>query len=405
MTAQSICNRRTLLKMAGLASAAGIATIMLPKGVRAQVSGLRWDRTLVLIKLNGGNDGLNTLVPYSEPLYYQYRPTIALSGTAITKLDARFALNSVMNSLLPAWNSGAGDMAAVLGVGYPNPLGSHFKSSDIWATAVPSLQTPTDGWLARMFAQTPPPSTLPAEGLVIGPEIGALAGQSIRTIVDGPGINLFASAMGNDAAEAARNPTYGWVAGLQQEVDIATVPLNHVNTVPLKTTFPDTPIGDAMSYIAQLVISGIGIPAISLDHGPYDTHHGQVGTQGQLLGDLANAIAAFRQEMITQGQWSKVLVMTHSEFGRCAFENSGQGTDHGQANVHFMFGGDVKGGYYGNQYPISTIQNVPGLRSLAYQVDFRQLYATIMQNWWNASSAVSASVLGQAFTTLPILAA
>src|SRR5262249_31077502 len=138
--------RRALLRKSAIASALGLGSVVFPTAFARAATGLRWDRTLVMIKLNGGNDGLNTLIPYTESLYTKFRPTISVSPDKATKLDARFALNNALTGLLPAWNKGAGDMAIALGVGYPNQNDSHFKSSDIWDTAVPSDTTPDEGW-------------------------------------------------------------------------------------------------------------------------------------------------------------------------------------------------------------------------------------------------------------------
>lgn len=402
MTRHNLLTRRRLLRMAAAASAAGLGTMLLPSPAFASP---RWDRTLLLIKLDGGNDGLNTLIPYTEQLYYRYRPSIALSGASIRQLDARFALNSALAPLLPSWKSGAGDMAILLGVGYPDQNDSHFKSTDIWSTAVPSDNTPDEGWIARLFDLMPPPRTAPADGALIG-NIPAdpLAGPTPRVIVTAPGESLTASPLGNISAEAARNPVYAWMAAVQETINGAAAPFNALDGISLGSTFPNSEIGAKLAHAARLIVGRIGVPVISMIHEGFDTHSNQIADQNALLSDLAAALAAFRQEMLAQGLWNNVLVATWAEFGRSAFENSARGTDHGQANTHFLFGGRVRGGYVGDQYPLDSISPDADIRAPAYQVDFRQILATFMQSWWGIPAATSNSVLQGSFPGLPVLA-
>ena len=401
-------HRRDLLKMAS----AGAACVALPGLARAS-AGFAWpqNKTFILFKLDGGNDGLNTVIPYTESLYYKNRPTIAIkSGYAFQ--DQRFGFHPSLAPLLPLWN--AKEMAVALGVGYPNMTESHFKGSDIWNTAITSEDTPQTGWIDRIFSTADPNLSLPKGS---GPfDAAAVTGGYAEALI-GPDIRFVTSTVQSDAnlpsnavdpiraSYAASHPVYGWLYNTQSEVDAAASVLRKL-PIATKTTFPTTSLGQSMGHAANIIANRLNVPFIFLNQSSYDTHSSQLSRQASLLTDFANSVAALRTEMLAQGLWKNVVLMTYSEFGRNAYENSAGGTDHGKANVEFVFGGSVRGGYYGDQYPLTTLNPSKGVTALDYQLDFRRLYASILQNWFGAPSTVSnalfqSSVYGS-FAPLPL---
>lgn len=399
--------RRRLLRMGMRAGALGLAAAVTRHGwiSSAHAAGLQW-RTLIMIKLDGGNDALNTVVPYTDQLYYQYRPTVGLSKQKLIPLDASYAFNSILAPLVSgsgsAWLSG--EMAVLLGIGFPDLVGggSHFTASDIWGTAVPSIDTPHEGWITRLLnhlsTQDHPTSTAADAVLAEGFPLEAVGGSGIRAVVaPQPGTSIRVSSENpNVAARAAVNPSYAWMVQQQNEVNAMAAPFAAVGAIPLLKPFPSTDLGRQLAEAARIVVSGLGVPVIMVNQSTYDTHSDQAGQHTSLLTDLAQSIAAFRAEMLAQGLWDNVLVMTHSEFGRSIVENDGFGTDHGKAGTHFMLGGKVKGGLVGTQAPLSSVvTTAPGLLGLPYQTDFRQVYASVMQDWWGVPRATSDAVISE----------
>jgi uncharacterized protein (DUF1501 family) len=401
-------NRRDLLKLAG----GGAACLMTPSLARAS-GGFSWpqNKTFVLFKMDGGNDGLNTIIPYTEQLYYTNRPTLAIkSGYAFQ--DNRFAFHPSLAPLVPAWS--AKDMMVALGVGYPNMVDSHFKGSDIWNTAITSEDTPQTGWVDRLFSKADPDLGLPYSA---GPfDAAAVTGGFAEPFL-GPDLRFVTSTVQTDPSlpsnalnpgmqsYASANPVYDWMYQTQNELDVAASVL-HSLPVITRTTFPTTALGISMAHAANLIAHKLNVPFIFLNQSTYDTHSDQLTRQAALLTDFANCVAAFRAEMIVQGLWKNVVLMTYSEFGRNAYENSAKGTDHGLANAEFIFGGAVKGGYVGGQFPLSSLNPKTGQTALPYQLDFRQLYATILQGWFGAPGTVSSALFDSAvygsFAPLPI---
>jgi uncharacterized protein (DUF1501 family) len=225
---------------------------------------------------------------------------------------------------------------------------------------------------------------------------------------------------------AAGNSVYSWLFQQQALVDSMATKINNVTKIELKNTFPATTLGANLAKVAQIIINGKTtpsqhIPVLSLYHNQphsFDTHGNQVALQNPMLLDLATSLSVFRKEMMEQGLWDDVLVMTHAEFGRGLFENDTLGTDHGKANSHFILGGRVAGGRfigaapdlnYAYNNPLNGItasafaKGGPGMQAPDATTDFREIYATIIEGWWKGSSSLTSAVLGAAYNTIPIL--
>ncbi len=351
---------------------------------------------LILVELKGANDGLNTVVPFADPLYRDLRPRLALNRDNLLNLSEHEALHPSMKPLLVMWEGK--EMAIVQGIGYPSANLSHFRSIEIWDTASKSDEYLGAGWLARMFAEAPAPRQYAADGVVIGSnDMGPLSGPEVRTIALADTASFLRQARLAQASSEARNGALKHILSVENEILHAAGKLN--TNYQFKTEFPKNGFGNQVRTAAQLVASNAGMAVIRLTLSGFDTHANQAGTQANLLRDLSEGLVALKSSLEELNRWDSTLVMTYAEFGRRPKENQSGGTDHGTANVHFAFGGKVKGGIYG-QAP--QLNRLDGNGNLPFAVDFRQMYATVIDKWWAGDSA---RVLGGKFATLDLLKA
>jgi len=362
-------------------SAIGAATISawMPGAAFAQRPGASYDRLLVLVELKGGNDGLNTVVPYTDPAYAQLRPRLAVARDQVLQLDQQAGLHPSLEPLMASWKNQ--ELAVVQGVGYPGPNLSHFRSIDIWDTASGSNEYLTDGWLARAFAAAPAPATFAADAVVVGgAEMGPLRGGTRAIALANPEQFLRQARYAAPAGQA-RNAALQHILRVEENIAQAATRLS--GNRAFATEFPAHPFGNAVRIASQLVAGEAGIAAVKIALGGFDTHSGQPGRHAQLLKALAEGMAALKSALVELGRWDTALVMTYSEFGRRPRENLSNGTDHGTAGAHFLLGGRVKGGLYGQSPALSRLD---GNGNLPFAVDFRDLYATVLGRWWGVDA-------------------
>lgn len=336
----------------------------------------RYQNLLILIELKGGNDGLNTVIPFADPLYAQLRPRLAIPREQVIQLDERTGLHPALQALLPLWKDK--QLALIQGVGYPKPNLSHFRSIEIWDTASNSEDYLDHGWLARLFGDTPPPAGFAADGVMIGnSEAGPLGGGKARTIaLTDPAQFARQSRLARDRTSVSRNPALDHI--LAVETNIRTAANGLATKQAFQTVFPNHAFGKAVHSAAQVAASPAGVAVIKLSHGSFDTHTNQLNAQNRLLGELAEGINALKSALQELGKWDNTLVMSYAEFGRRPAENGSGGTDHGTANVHFATGGKVRGGLYGKAPDLAKLEG----GNLVHGVDFRSLYATVIQKHW-----------------------
>jgi uncharacterized protein (DUF1501 family) len=337
----------------------------------------RYHNLLVLIELKGGNDGLNSVIPYADPAYRRLRPRLAIARDRVRPLDEHTGLHPALDPLLPLWQ--AGDMAIVQGVGYPHPNLSHFRSIEIWDTASASDEYLDQGWLTRVFERAPPPAEFAADGVVVGgQELGPLAGGTARAIALTDPARFGREAERLKVVSASRrNPALAHLLKVEGDIHQAASRLQGQHE--FRTEFPRSAIGGHLRTVAEVVATGSGVAVAKVSLNGFDTHSNQPNVQGRLLGELAAGVAAFKGAMQELGRWNSVLVLTYAEFGRRPHENGSLGTDHGTASAHFLFGGRVIGGLHGPR-PVLTDLDGGNLRC---GVDFRQLYATVVERWWS----------------------
>jgi len=383
-------NRRDFLKSA---SAATCSVLVHPSLAQGQATA-GYGNLLVLVELKGGNDGLNTVIPYADRNYAQLRPRIGIARDKILRLDERTGLHPSLAPWLRLWNDR--ELAILRGVGYPSPNLSHFRSIEIWDTASDSDETLTDGWLARAFAVAPPPRSFAADGFVVGSaEAGPLEGAGPRVIT------LFNTQQFLRQAQLAapdgqsRNPALAHI--LEVESDIVQAARGLSSNHEFRTLFPGGPFGSAVKTACQAIASKGGVAAVKLSLNGFDTHSNQAGTQERLLKDLSEGLVAMRSALIELDRWNSTLVTTYAEFGRRPRENQSNGTDHGTANAHFLLGGRVKGGLYG---AAPRLDRLDGNGNLPFAVDFRSVYATVLERWWGVPSR---EILQARFEALDVL--
>ena len=351
-----------------------------PDAASANAPAEWWRRTLVLVELKGGNDGLNTVIPFADAAYYRLRPKLAIKRERVIQADERLGFNAALEPLMPWWRRCR--MAVVLGVGYPRPNLSHFRSVEIWETASETEEYLDSGWVARLFAERPRTDALAADGIVLGRnQVGPLFGPGFRSVsLNNPEQAVKQAKRMKDLARAAPNPALAHVVRVQNDVRRAAQRIleKGVDTIDPGASFAATPFGRQLETAARLLRAGVAAPVIKVSIGSFDTHANQARNHQVLLEQLASGLAAFAQSMETAGLWDRVLVMTYSEFGRRAGENGSAGTDHGTAAPHLMMGGRIRGGFYGDQPPLDGL----GDGNLVHRVHFRSLYATVAREWW-----------------------
>jgi len=366
--------------------------------------GIPEDRILVVVQMGGGNDGLNTVVPFTNDAYYRARPTLAVPQKDVLRITDDLAFHPGLAPLKELYDKGA--MAVVQGVGYPNPSRSHFKSMEIWHTADPEGRIVRYGWIGRYFDSKCPVCEQPTVGVNVGPAM-PLAMQA----ESGMGVSL-------------ENPeAFQWIAGLdgigaQEEQELfrllnAPAP-NEPGTIDfLRHTamnayvsseqvrgavraykggieYPNTQFAASLRLIAQMIAGRHTTKVYYAHMTGFDTHAAQRGVHENLLGQLAGGVAAFYRDLEAQGNAERVLVLAFSEFGRRVAENGSGGTDHGTAAPMFVFGKGLRGGLYGQQPSLTDLAD----GDLKHGIDFRSVYATVLDRWLGADPQ---KILGSGF--------
>jgi uncharacterized protein (DUF1501 family) len=367
------------------------------------------DRVLVIVNFQGGNDGLNTIVPFASQAYYQARPTLGVPAGDVLRLDATVGLNPVLKPLKAMYD--AGNVAVVQGVGYPNPDLSHFRSTEIWQTSAPASYLST-GWLGRYLdtAGLPPDNLFNAVALAdVLPELLVAERVDVPAIAQLNGYGLLSDRRGGvardefhafaaDAQVPFRSPYLAQVAEIEDHAQRGAEELPQlIAGYQSQASYPATPIGRSLALAAQIVGSKLGTRVLYVQHGSFDTHTTQKATQDRLLADFADAVSAFYTDLAAHGNDKRVLTVTFSEFGRRVAENASRGTDHGTAAPLFAIGGGIKGGLYGAQPSLDDLDH----GNLKFTTDFRSVYAALLDRWLERPSA---PIVGGSFAPVPLWA-
>ncbi len=414
--AYSTIGRRELLRRGALFVALGLtaptfvartAAAAAESGSSAQVGRAR---TLVVVQLAGGNDGLNTVVPIGDDTYYKVRPTLAIPRQDALQIADGLALHPSLAGLRDLFVGG--QLSIVQGVGYPNPNRSHFRAMDIWQTAAPDRYEQT-GWLGRYLdaqccgAQPLPPGESPAIALADAtPRAFWNEHVLVPSIPDIEHFQLEADPADHDRTLGAFRMVYDDdEAASMYEMLVRRVGVDAFDaSAELKriaasykpaVQYPQSPFAKSLQTIAQLLDADLGTRVFYVSLGGFDTHANQKNTQARLLKELGDGLAAFQRDLAAHGRDGDVLTMTFSEFGRRVAENASGGTDHGAAEPMFLLG-PTRGGLVGDHPSLTDL--LAG--DLKFGIDFRSVYATILEKWLGTPQS---AVLDGSYPTLGFL--
>jgi uncharacterized protein (DUF1501 family) len=368
-------------------------------------------RTLVMIQLGGGDDGLNFLPPYGDGTYYDLRPKVAIEQANVLPLNNQFGLHPSLKAFKRLHDEGK--LALIQGVGYPSPSRSHFRSMDIWHTA--RLDASADqGWLGAFMSEVYKVGESPFQCVNIGnsipralltPNAPAAAVQDTNTfqfLADRKlptGKDPLLKTFGQMYARPGRKlPTMdlvaqGWDTTVRGVEALGASAEKYQAAAP----YPQHPFSKALQNVAQMIAANLGTRVFYVSIGGFDTHSNQKPTHANLLTQVSEGLAAFQQDLERMGKADGVLILGFSEFGRRVRENGSGGTDHGAAGPMFAIGKGVQAGLYGAPPSLTSLDD----GDLRYTVDFRSVYATVLERWFGAPSP---AILGGTFEQVGFLA-
>ena len=355
------------------------------------------DRTLIVVQMAGGNDGLNTVIPFTDPTYKKLRPTLGIPDNQVISLDGRLGLNPNLAPLKSLWDQG--HMAVVEGVGYPNQSLSHFQAMDIWQTLDLSGNG-SDGWLGKLVAGWVDQDGHPFKAMDIGVQT-AQALSSINapvpTLINAKTYRLAQDPVdadnGNARLKALMNLYNSYPKTSPYAALLDTTALNaqdgsrqlsqaESQYKPM-ATYPTDSFSQGLKVLSEAIVQGLGLRVGYVTLGGFDTHANQLTTHNTLMKTLAEGLSAFYSDLQGHGKADNVVVLTWSEFGRRVEENGSSGTDHGTAAPMFVLGNPIAKGIYGEPPSLTSLDNDGNLK---YTTDFRSVYATVLDRWLGASS-------------------
>jgi uncharacterized protein (DUF1501 family) len=399
-------NRRNFLQKTAFATA---GTMLIPAFLKefetvlpTQQAG---EKILVVIQLSGGNDGLNTVVPFRNDIYYQKRPALAVPKTEVLKLNDDLGLNPMLKGVRNLYEKGF--LSIINQVGYPNPDRSHFRSMDIWQTASSSSEYISSGWLGRYLDATCEGDCKIAHRVI---EID----DTLSLALKGKKIKGLATTDTKKMYEATQNAHIQRLAQLasthqdHEDVDylyktlaetVSSAEYLHSKTKTYNSsqTYPAHEFGQQLKVIAQLINAGAETSVYYTSLTGFDTHVNQQNQHERLLKLYSEAVEAFVKDLQSGGRWNDTVVMTFSEFGRRVAQNASRGTDHGTANNLFLMGGNLKKTGFWNEAPNLTDLDEGDLK---FEIDFRNIYATLLQKHLRTDAK---TILGDSFKVLEVL--
>ncbi len=381
-------NRRDFLKKSALVTA---GTLMVPRFLKAlnkMETIAKGQKILVVIQLGGGNDGLNTVVPYGDDRYYQARPRLGITPDEVIKLDDHQGVNPALEPLRSLYDQG--EVCILNSVGYPEPNRSHFRSMDIWQSGSGANEYLDTGWLGRYLDG----AGKNARGVIEvsdnlslalkGRELKGLAVKDPKRFYRTTASNRFKS-ISQAHQDDHDHPQVAYLyKTLSESISSAEYIFEKTKTAKPDSNYPQNPLAKDLRTVATMIKSGLDTRAYYVSMGGFDTHVNQPGQHKRLLGNYASAFAAFAKDLKKDGRWQDVVVMTFSEFGRRVKQNASNGTDHGTANNVFIAGGNLKkAGIYNSAPDLGDLDK----GDLKYKLDFRQVYAELLNGWLKADAS------------------
>jgi uncharacterized protein (DUF1501 family) len=386
-----VIKRREFLQVGSLAT----ASLMVPKFLKAfEAKNMvpAGNKVLVILQLSGGNDGLNTVIPYRNDIYYKERKRIGIEKSKVLSLTDEAGLHPALTGFKELYDDGG--LGIMNSVGYPNPDRSHFRSMDIWHTGSESKEYWTTGWLGRYLDAQCKGCDKPTYALELDDTLSlAMKGDGAKAIAMKDPKRLFGTAnqrffkdvmqqhkptrsAGGD--EPGEQPVDYLYKTLSETISSADYIFEKSKSHPSTAVYPKTDLGQNLKTIASLIFSDINTKVYYVSHGSFDTHINQQFQQQNLFTQMNEAVKAFTKDLKENGRFNDVLLMTFSEFGRRVAQNASGGTDHGTANNMFLIGGGIKEKGLINPMPdLSDLDE----GDLKYKVDFKNVYATVLKNW------------------------
>lgn len=393
-------NRRRFIGSSSLAA----ASLWVPKFVFSSTKSLSSynGKSVVVIQLSGGNDGLNSIVPHKDDWYFKLRPQLSLAEEDLIATRSGFAFNKALEGLYDLNENG--ELCILNRVGYPNPDRSHFRSMDIWHTASESNEYLSTGWVGRTLDATcdnincrPYKAVEIDDSLSLsmkGDSVKGLAFRDVRSLKNLSGTKIVQQTISTKPIDDDHDDVGYLHKVLAGTVESADYIASHHNPAKLAAVYPLHEFAQRMRTVASLIIGGSETMVYYVSLSGFDTHALQKGTQSRLLKVYADTVRAFCSDLKRNNRFNDTLVMTFSEFGRRVAENAGRGTDHGKANNLFLCSGSLKKqGLYNAMPDLSKLDD----GDIPYDIDFRNVYATVLNRWLNVDSV---KVLGRDFAPL-----
>ncbi len=356
------------------------------------------DRNLVIVQMSGGNDYLNTLVPYDNGLYYDSRPEIAIDPDSVIKIDDRVGFRPGLEPIKRLWDEGK--VAIINGIGYPNPNRSHFRSMDVWHTAL-AEEVGTEGWLGRAIRDIDPNGENVLAGVNFGrglPRAMGCPGVPVASVGNLETYGLFPD-MQDQALREYALETFGKMYGGAEGKDavmgflgqtgldalrgadiLRTAPGKYESTVE----YAANPMAQSLKSAAQVMFADFGTRVYFTQHGSFDTHSGELFKHEMLWNEVAPAVGDFYDDLVEHGRNEDTVMFLYSEFGR-RIKDNGSGTDHGSGGMAMLIGDSVKGGMYGEYPSLADDDQLEG--DLHYNNDFRSTYTSVLEQWLSLDAA------------------
>jgi uncharacterized protein (DUF1501 family) len=394
-----VIKRKEFLQIGSLAT----ASFMVPKFLKAFEGRSvvpAGNKVMVILQMSGGNDGLNTVIPIRNDIYYRQRPKLGIEKAKALALTDETGLHPALTGLKELYDDGS--LGILNNVGYPNPDRSHFRSMDIWQTGSASDEYVASGWVGRYLDAQCHGCDKPTYALEIddvlslalkGENAKAIAMKDPRRLFGTSNEKFFKDVMKNHKDNGEQTVDYLYKT-MSETLSSANYIFQQSKLHPSTTEYPKTELGNGLKTIASLIFSDINTKVYYISLGSFDTHVNQDGQQQRLFTELSDAVRAFTKDLKANNRFNDVMMFTFSEFGRRVSQNASGGTDHGTANNMFLIGGALK--------QKGIINEMPDLNDLdegdlKYKIDFKNVYATVLKNWLDADDT---AILGKKYERL-----
>lgn len=398
-----VIRRKEFIQIGSLAT----ASLMLPKFLKAfegQAMVPPGNKVVVILQLSGGNDGLNTVIPVRNDLYYKARPRLGITRDKALTLTDEVGLHPALTAFKGFYDDGS--LGILNNVGYPNPDRSHFRSMDIWHTASQSNEYWNHGWVGRYLDAQCKGCDKPTQAIEIDDILSlALKGENFKGIAVKDPRRLYGTAnekffkeiSKSHKTEPGEQTAEYLYKTMAETLSSADYIFQQSKLHPTTATYPKSELGNSLKTIASLIYSEINTKVYYVSLGSFDTHIGQEGQQQRLFNDMNESVGAFIKDLKQNNRFNDVLLFTFSEFGRRVAQNASNGTDHGTANNMFFISGGLK-----QKGLINELPNLADLDEgdLKYKVDFKNVYATVLNKWLKADDK---SILGKKYQYLDFI--